>query len=251
MKSILILAFLALGCVDLDYSYDLDEYELAVPDGGVFLTVDGEPWRGEYDSRNQPQDGYCGPVAFKNIMWWHDSDVPWNIAAIELKTDDWDPGMKLWKYCAAACHGEIAVCANICYETVRKQVKGTSTKNIVKALTKNAPEGYSLEFTAEDPSAIDDIIEQIGNGNPVIVIETINDGQLHASVLTGFTWIDGEIWTVTANSYDRTIDDFMRGWSTIDSGSKIKRKAMYDFGIRPFIAMWYSSDSPPDPDSEF
>jgi hypothetical protein len=239
MKYLLVVSVFLLACTEFDYSYDLDEYELDVPQEGVFLAIDGDPWLGEYDGMDQPEDGYCGPVAVKNILWWYDGDISWEQAAHELKTNDWDPGFKLWKYCAAACMGEIAGCANACYEVARRQVEGTSETEVIKTLTKHAPKGYRLVVTRENPSMIDEIIYQISQGNPVFIKETINNGNAHASILTGFRWKNGEIHTITANSYNQPLDVFMRGWSRIDLGNRTERYVMGKFGMKPFTAMWF------------
>jgi hypothetical protein len=244
MKHLLTISILAMACTEFDYSYNLDEYELNVPDGGVYLEIDGDTWLGEYDYRDQPEDGYCGPVAVKNMTWWYDCDVPWEQAAHDLKTNDFDPGFKLWKYCAAACMGEVAGCANTCYEIVIRQVKGTPVSEIKKTLKKYTPDGYELKFTSKDPSMVDEIIYQVSIGNPVMVIETINKGKGHTSVITGFYWDNGELWTSGINTYERSLDDFMRGWSLIDMGNRVEKYVMGKFGMRPFTAMWYEKINP-------
>lgn len=237
---ILAIIILACACTEFDYSYDLDEYELDVPEEGVVLHVGSDPWRGEYDYRDQPEDGYCGPVALKNIMWWYETDMSWETAAEELSTNDWNPGMQLWKYCAAACMGEVIGCANACYLVVKKQVKGTTIKSIKKAIQKYAPDGYELKYTSGDPSMVDEIIYQVSQGNPVLIQETLNDSGWHLSLITGFYWQKGEIRTMGANTYDRSLDDFMKAWSTVDGGNKVERYAMAKMDAGPFTAMWFS-----------
>jgi hypothetical protein len=75
-----------------------------------------------------------------------------------------------------------------------------------------------------------------------MVIETINGGEGHTSVITGFYWDDGELWTSGINTYERSLDEFMRGWSLIELGNRTERYVMGKFGMKPFTAMWFEKE---------
>lgn len=238
MKYLLILLALS-GCADIDYSYNLDEYNLDVPQEGLCLPSGGSCWHGSYDYRVQPQDGYCGPVALKNMLSWYDRDISWDEAAEATSVNDFHSD-RLFGYCAAACLGEL-VCAVSLYEVVRSRIKGSSRHNIIKAMTEHAPAGYTVEFTAEEPAAIDELIEVINGGDPVLIFSVI-DGNLHTSVLTGF-YYDGETLNVSqVNSYKMTISEFMYSWSLKGSGNKTERSVMAKFGNLPFMAAYYKME---------
>jgi hypothetical protein len=236
MRYLLLSVVLLIGCNGFDYSYDLEAYSLNVPAEGVYLTdSDGALWRGEYTGADEPGRQHCGATALMNMLWWFGIDINYPYAENILNIGDFDPGIELQAPCAAACLGE-PICSISCYEVIRKQVKGTTIPDMIGALKRLAPEGYELYVTAEDPAAIDDIIHQVTIGNPVLVNTVSPNGKLHLAIVAGF---DGDLNVYMANGYDRTIDYFMRSWSTVEFGGDVTRRAMSAFGLRPFVAMWY------------
>lgn len=261
----LLWGLLVASCTDFDTSYDLAAYDLQLTfeedqyetlDGrwvrtgqnGVQLLTsrDGDPWRGQWNAWDEPEPGYCGPTAMRNMLWWYNDglDVSYDHAAAMMDLDDWrleDKQDTIWA-CSGACMAE-PLCVAGCYLVIKKQLSGlgVTAKGAVKALKRWAPEGYEAHVTKDDPSAIVELVEQLLDGNPVVISEYI-EGNLHLSILTGISVDDtGVPWVVMANSYERTLDEFMRAWSLRDFGDSktVKRAARRRVGIAPFMAVWW------------
>jgi len=272
MRQLILLTALLLGCIEFDTSYDLEAYDLDLEFDVATLEVDagtairyvetgehglsmhleagGPSYEGitlEYNGNGIL--GYCGPAALTNLLRWYGIHLPLSEAAELTRVHERKLGVEAWAACAAVCGGDLAVCTNICYDLTDKlETVGTSFEDGARAVRLSTPPGYVYRHTREDPSAIVELIEQLREGNPVIINEWLESGDgnpaLHMSVLTGLEiGDDGEVWVRMVNSVKRPLGDFMRAWSLKGLGSERRRRyAKRFFGIKPFTAAWYERE---------
>lgn len=266
MKWLVIISFLTLACTEFDTYYNLDDYDLdfdfetetvevkvskymtryvKTSSKGISLHLeeDSSKYMGEFSDADEPYPAWCGPTALKNLLFWYDTYMSYYDAGKTLKTSSDASDPEIWFVCAAACGADVVICTNICYDLFKDMVQdgqGTTTKHAFAAIKKLTPEGYEFHSTSDDPSMIVELIDQLWEGNPVFINEYV--GGLHMAVLTGIH-IDkeGVPHVRMANSAYRTLEQFMEGWSLKGFGDDKKRRRVKRlFGIKPFMAAWYS-----------
>ncbi len=273
---VIIISLLTFGCQDLlEYDFDLSEYDYEFvyelsnetkeihindtttryvkttrKDVKLYLSEYADQWNESYVDSDEPRSDYCGPTAVKNMMSWYGQDfISYEDIGRDMKVNRGYITGSHWAKCAAICTGEILFCTNICLKIVEKKAlqQGTNIKHLKKYLENKTPEGYTFNHTVGDPSMIAEILQQLLNGNPVVINELVNPevvggpdkDMLHTSVLTGLVIERGVIHVTMANSYKRPLRRFMEDWSLERLGSKARRRIASKLGARPFEAMWY------------
>ena len=261
-----VISIVCFGCTRFDTYYNLDDYNLnfefetetvEVDANGTTRYVKSKPGRitlhleeesptyvGTYWGNDEPEPGYCGPTGLKNLMEWYGVDLSYSDAAYEMNVRDRSKLPKIYSTCTAACAGELIWCTNICYDVVKNMFEevGTDYDDAVSGIKRFTPNGYKFNFTAEDPSQIEELIEQLLEGNPVVILE--HTTAAHLSLLTGIrTNNNGEIEVIMANSQIVTLEQFMYNWSMKGIGNYTRRKAAKRFtGMKPFTAMYYTKE---------
>ncbi len=200
----------------------------------------GTAWEQSFVQANEPEVNYCGPTAGKNLLWWYgNTGVTYAQLGSAMNTNGWQGGFDTIAACALICYVD-PVCLGVCYAAAQILVdSGTLPADMASALTAYAPSGYHLVWKQEDAASVGELLAQVGEGNPVVILESTGTNNLHWTIVTGSWTVGNEMYVRTANASNWSLQTFISNWSLENVGGDTARTVLAAKGVVPKIMMYY------------
>src|SRR5512139_4120532 len=117
------------------------------------------------------------------MLRWYGMTFSYDFLAGEMHTNAWESGVDLALVCAGVCGYFDVVCAAACYAAVGNLYDaGTLPDDMAVSLARHPPSGYRL-YTGRGMT-LDRFKGLLRQGNPVVVLESECDANLHWTVVT-------------------------------------------------------------------